>query len=187
MRPHGTEPADPAAEPPARSPDGLSMAPRAGRSGGSRLSAPRGLSAARAGTDARKALSSRSSRAGTGNLNGARPAAPAAATEDHPEGRASRRHKLARELVLELHVLRAALEEALPVFLARVQGQLTEITRRLEAGIGGADDALPSAGALGLALREVRGARVKPRKGRAKDITRISRVAERLAQLDGEE
>jgi hypothetical protein len=185
MRAHASEPADRAAEPPSRSQDGLSMSPRA--SGRPRPPAPPGLSAGSAGTGARKALSSRSTRSRIDDASGVGPAAPAAAAEEHPEGRSSRRHKLARELVLELHVLRTALEETLPVFLARVQGELTEITRRLEAGIGGPDDALPSAGALGLALREVRGARVKPRKGRAKDLTRISRVAERLAQLDGGE
>ncbi len=65
-----------------------------------------------------------------------------------------------------------------------MQGQLREATRRLGAGTGDAGSGSTFADALGLALRELRAIEARPRKGRAQETARISRLAERLAQFD---
>ncbi len=101
-----------------------------------------------------------------------------------PDGHPSRREELAREVVVEIHALRAALDEMLQSFGARVHGELAAAARRLEeAGSGRSDAPLPSTKALGVLLHDLRAVKVKPRKGRPKDLTRISRAAEELAEL----
>ncbi len=123
--------------------------------------------------------------------NGIEPREPgeeeASTTAAEADGHPSRRQELAREVVLELHALRAALEEGLQTFGARVHGELAAAARHLEeAAQGEAETPLPSAKALGVLLHDLRSVKVKPRKGRAKDLTRISRAAEELAELTGQ-
>ena len=103
------------------------------------------------------------------------------------DGHLSRRQELAREVVLEIHALRVALDDALQTFGARVHGNLAGAARRLEASALGESEApLPSAKALGGLLQDLRAVKLKPRKGRAKDLNRIDRVAEELAELAGD-
>ena len=125
-----------------------------------------------------------------------RPAAEMEAAPDEPamergspeaDGHLSRRQELAREVVLEIHALRVALDDALQTFGARVQGNLAGAARRLEeAALGESEAPLPSARALGGLLRDLRAVKLKPRKGRAKDLNRIDRVADELAELAGD-
>ncbi len=86
--------------------------------------------------------------------------------------------------MLEIHALRAALDEALQNFGARAHGELAAAARRLEeSALGESETPLPSAKALGILLHDLRGVKVKPRKGRAKDLSWIARVAEQLGEL----
>jgi len=91
-------------------------------------------------------------------------------------------------IAAELGAMRVSEQiDALQTFGARVQGNLAGAARRLEeAALGESEAPLPSARALGGLLRDLRAVKLKPRKGRAKDLNRIDRVADELAELAGD-
>jgi hypothetical protein len=112
---------------------------------------------------------------------------PAGDTTPPEPANPTRRQQLARELGLEVHALRAALEESLQSFGLRLQGELAAVSRCLDEGVRGeVGSSLPSSKALGVMLGELRGLKLKPRKGRVKDLARIERaVAALAAPTDG--
>ncbi len=84
-------------------------------------------------------------------------------------------------LVAELRALRATLDEVVEQFRVRVGGQLADIERAV-AGSGPPEARAlrPPAKARAEMLREVRALKVKPRKGRTKDVVRLAELVEEL-------
>ncbi|HUK14343.1 MAG TPA: hypothetical protein VLW17_13675 [Thermoanaerobaculaceae bacterium] len=100
-----------------------------------------------------------------------------------PRGRKVREDQRA-EIVAELHALRATLDEVVAQFRVRAGGQLAEVERGVQGSSpNGAKVARPTARARAEMLRQVRLLRVKPRKGRVKDIVRLAELIEELVEL----
>jgi len=100
-----------------------------------------------------------------------------------PRGRKAREDQRA-EIVAELHALRATLDEVVAQFRVRAGGQLAEVERGVQGSSpNGAKVAPPTARARAEMLRQVRLLRVKPRKGRVKDIVRLAELIEELVEL----
>ena len=90
-------------------------------------------------------------------------------------------------LAVELRALRATLDEVVKQFHLRVGGQLAAVERAVAGtGVAAVRAARPRAKERAAMLREVRALKVKPRKGRAKDVVRLANLIEELfSQLPG--
>ena len=90
--------------------------------------------------------------------------------------------RLRRELVAELDRVRAELRESIAMFRMRLEGQITQIQDALSSPDLAEElpDAQARAEAL-LAMREaIRSLRVKPEKGRRRDLRRFERLIQAL-------
>lgn len=96
----------------------------------------------------------------------------------------TRRAELNRELVVELRALRAALREMMERYELRVGGHLADLIQRVEGdpAIGATARPIPTKLAKAM-LEDVRQARLRPRKGRAKDFTRLGALVDDLTAL----
>jgi hypothetical protein len=114
-----------------------------------------------------------------------RPAAAAEGADAPPDARTKRRQASTRraernaELVTTAHELRAALRTMMERYELRVGGQLAELVQRVEGDPAGGIPARPLTTRRAEAmLARLRAARLKPRKGRAKDFARLEAVVE---------
>jgi hypothetical protein len=91
----------------------------------------------------------------------------------------TRRAELNAALVGTAHDLRAALREMMERYELRVGGHLAELIQRVEGDAAGglAPRPLPARQAEAM-LEKLRAARLKPRKGRAKDFARLEALVE---------
>ena len=91
----------------------------------------------------------------------------------------TRRTELNAELVATAHDLRNALREMMERYELRVGGQLADLIQRVEGDRAGglAPRPLPARQAEAM-LERMRAARLKPRKGRAKDFARLEALVE---------
>ncbi len=93
----------------------------------------------------------------------------------------------AEPLAVELRALRATLDEVVKQFHVRIGSELAAVERAVAGtGVAAARAARPRAKMRAAMLREVRALKVKPRKGRTKDVIRLARLIEELfSQLPG--
>jgi hypothetical protein len=91
----------------------------------------------------------------------------------------TRRAELNAELIATARDLRAALREMLERYELRVGGQLADLIQRVEGDHAGGltPRPLPARQAEAM-LERMRAARLKPRKGRAKDFARLEALVE---------
>ncbi len=99
---------------------------------------------------------------------GARPPTPA------PE---RRRATPAEQLATEVLSVEEVLEDAMAQFGARVSGQLAEVLRALQGPTP------PSKGTVKKMVLKVRDLRLRPERGRIKDLVRLKVLADDLAEL----
>jgi hypothetical protein len=93
-----------------------------------------------------------------------------------------RRDALAAELALELGRVRSALKEASEQLVARLDGELAALTLYLNGhSLEEEAPVLPPARVLSQMLAEARDLKVKPKKGRVKDMGRIEALLGSLA------
>lgn len=116
------------------------------------------------------------------------PALERPAREAKPARAGNRRKaELAEELARELQSLRTTGKEVVESWSLRVNSLLAAAALRLTPRAGDAAPSLPAKGDLEKALAAVRAVKLKPRKGRLKDLVRIERAAETLAERFGGE
>jgi hypothetical protein len=89
------------------------------------------------------------------------------------------------ELRRELESLRSALKQVVEQYSLRVGGQLAELVAALPHNAG--DRARMSAKAMREMLGKLRSTKLKPAKGRTKDLTRIARLVDWLVDKLPEE
>jgi len=92
------------------------------------------------------------------------------------------RQELAQQVSQELVKLRPILKDISSALLDRLDGELAVLSRAL-AGEGGSDDlpSLPRASILSGMLGDIHALKVKPKKGRVKDLGRIEVLLESLS------
>jgi hypothetical protein len=108
-------------------------------------------------------------------------AAPAAPTArgDKPGKRGD---ELRQSLVIELHTLRLQAQDAVEQYTLRVNAQLAEVLRLAEGeGTAGEKPRRLPAKLAAAMLARLRDVKLKPKKGRAKDLVRIQELVEELA------
>lgn len=113
------------------------------------------------------------------------PAAPAVAPAAGRGGKAGKRgEELRRALAIELHTLRLQAQDAVNQYSLRINGRIAEILAAVEGEAAAGEKArrLPAKAAAAV-LAELRLVKVKPHKGRAKDLVRIQELVEALAFL----
>jgi hypothetical protein len=98
-----------------------------------------------------------------------------------------RKAELAEDLARELQALRTTGKEVVESWSLRVNSLLAATASRLIPQAGDATPSLPAKRDLEKALAAVRAVKLKPRKGRLKDLARIERAAETLAERFGGE
>ena len=90
----------------------------------------------------------------------------------------------ARQLARDIHELRSAARRIADLVAARVDGRLAGMERALAGrGHGGRFAAVPSRDILDAVERALRAVKVKPEKGRVKDLVRLRRFCDALAEL----
>ncbi len=96
--------------------------------------------------------------------------------------RSPEEERLRRELVAELDRVRADLRESVAVFRMRLEGQITQVQDALASPdlMEEVADAEARAETLQAMLEAVRNLRVKPEKGRRRDLKRFERLIEGL-------
>ncbi len=95
-----------------------------------------------------------------------------------------KRQELARELATELKALRATMDEMIEHYRLRAGGQIGELLQAVEGDAApGERAARPTAAVTQSLLEVMRGTRLKPRKGRAKDFARLQELIEELVAL----
>jgi hypothetical protein len=96
--------------------------------------------------------------------------------------RKASRQELGRQVAQELSKLRPILKEAGTALLDRLDGELAGLTLSLDGrGVSGETPVLPRALALFAMLADVKALKVKPSKGRVKDLRRIEALLESLS------
>src|SRR5688572_9566044 len=85
-----------------------------------------------------------------------------------------RDRELARELLMELTTLRSTLAEIVERFSVRVGGQYAELIGQLDPGL--LDLNAPPAAVSQLMVDRIRKTALKPRKARAKDLSRLEKL-----------
>lgn len=101
---------------------------------------------------------------------------------------AGARQRLGRQVSLELLKLRPVVREVGTAFLDRLDGDLAGLALSLGGeNLHGESPALPRPPILSAMLANIRAVKVKPRKGRVKDLRRIEALLESLrAQMPSE-
>ena len=100
------------------------------------------------------------------------------------KARGKRRQDLNQALVLELRTLRASLAQTLESIELRLGGRITELLHGIEGDPGLDQKPRPlTVKAAQAALAEVDAIRIKPKRGRIKDIRRIDRTIQSLREL----
>jgi hypothetical protein len=95
-----------------------------------------------------------------------------------------KRDELAKEVATELKALRASLDEMVEHYRLRAGAQIDELLQAVEGKPALAERAAVPASALSQSMLEVlKEARLKPRKGRAKDFARMQELLEELVAL----
>jgi len=98
--------------------------------------------------------------------------------------RGKRRQDLNQALVFELRTLRASLAQTLESIELRLGGRITELLHGIEGDPGLDQKPKPlTVKAAQAALAEVDAIRIKPKRGRIKDIRRIDRTIQALREL----
>lgn len=93
------------------------------------------------------------------------------------------RQDLARQVSLELAKLRPVLKEIATALLDRLDGELATLSRALAGeSLSGDPPKLPRVPILSGMLADVQALKVKPRKGRVKDLGRIEILLEALSR-----
>ena len=94
---------------------------------------------------------------------------------------AKRGDELRQSLVIELHTLRLQAQDAVEQYTLRVNAQLAEVLRLAEGeGTAGEKPRRLPAKLAAAMLAQLRDVRLKPKKGRAKDLVRIQELVEEL-------
>ena len=97
-------------------------------------------------------------------------------------GKASSRQELGRQVSEELSKLRPALKDVGTALLDRLDGELAGLARSLDGrGMPGETPVLPQARVLSAMLATIKALKVKPKKGRVKDLRRIETLLESLS------
>ena len=95
-----------------------------------------------------------------------------------------KREELARDVATELKALRTALDEMVEHYRLRAGAQIDELLQAVEGKPALAErSALPAAALSQSMLELLKEARLKPRKGRAKDFARLQDLLEDLVEL----
>ncbi|HSB67953.1 MAG TPA: hypothetical protein VLT62_01280 [Candidatus Methylomirabilis sp.] len=93
----------------------------------------------------------------------------------------SARRQLGRQVSQELLKLRPLLKDAGTALLDRLDGDLAGLAHLLNGGsLAGDSPVLPKAPVLSAMLADIKALRVKPKKGRVKDLRRIEAMLESL-------
>ncbi len=101
------------------------------------------------------------------------------------------RQKLGRTVAEELLKLRPVLKEIGTTLLDRLEGEMASLALSLDGGEGlaGETPTLPRSAVLSKMLADIQALKVKPRKGRVKDLRRLEALLEsltaRIPPLDG--
>jgi hypothetical protein len=99
----------------------------------------------------------------------------------------ARRDDLARQLVQELGGLRTTCREIVQAYELRVGAQIAALVDALSNQAAPEEQTRPpDAKRLTAALASVRGLKLKPKKGRAKDLAHLQQLAEKLTAALGE-
>lgn len=99
------------------------------------------------------------------------------------KGKAEAKQKAAAELVSELKNLRAALKEIVKQVSLRIDGRIADTLRVLEKKQApGEPTALPGAKTSMQLAKKLRGVKVKPDKGKLKDIAHICQLVCKIAE-----
>jgi len=97
-------------------------------------------------------------------------------------GKAPSRQELGRQVSEELSKLRPALKDVGTALLDRLDGELAGLARSLDGrSMPGETPVLPQAPVLSAMLATIKALKVKPRKGRVKDLRRIETLLESLS------
>lgn len=91
------------------------------------------------------------------------------------------RAALARDTAQEIQALRGVFSDILEIYRSRVDGQLAGLAEAFREA--GQDGNPPPARACKAILEQIRALKVKPRKGRGKDLARVEALAECLWEL----
>ncbi len=94
----------------------------------------------------------------------------------------AKRGVLASELAAEIQGLRPVLKDIIEIYKSRVDGQLAGLCEVFQEA-GSAENGLPPAKIEARMIEAVRALKVKPRKGRVKDLARIEELANKLWAL----
>lgn len=115
------------------------------------------------------------------------PSKPAGRSKGSPGAKAAaRKEEAARLLADEVEALRTTCREAVQAYELRVSAQLAATVDLLRGAAGGNAN-LPGQVRLAEALAAVRAVKLKPKRGRLKDLARLQQLAEELSELLGEE
>lgn len=94
----------------------------------------------------------------------------------------SSRQELGREVAQELLKVRPILKDAGTALLDRLEGELVGLALRLKGeGLHGDPHVLPAPSVLSAMLGDIGGLKVRPKKGRVKDMRRIESLLESLS------
>jgi hypothetical protein len=118
----------------------------------------------------------------------AKKAAPkaAGAKAKPPAARAkqSKKERLASELRVEVQALRASLDEMVEQLRIKLGGQLAQLEGVVEGtAVAGSKPVKPDLKAAATMLKEIRSLKIKPKKGRTKDLVRLADLVEDLLDL----
>jgi len=96
----------------------------------------------------------------------------------------SKKARLAAELLVEVKALRTALDESVEQFRIKLGGQIAQLEAVLDGtAVAGARPTKPDAKTAAAMLKQVRALKIKPKKGRTKDLTRLSDLIDDLAGM----
>ncbi len=107
------------------------------------------------------------------------------------KGTKAARQKIGRAVAEELLKLRPVLKEIGTTLLDRLEGELAGLALSLDGGEGlaGETPTLPRSAVLSKMLADIQALKVKPRKGRVKDLRRLEALMEsltaRIPPMDG--
>lgn len=96
--------------------------------------------------------------------------------------RLERRHQATAALIQELNGLRSVLKEIAQQLTLKQDAQLMQLIQALEGSRSQApEDSLPATKRLAALLKKVQDLKLKPKKGRLKDLVHLSRLLDALA------
>jgi predicted phosphatase len=113
-------------------------------------------------------------------IAGAKPKKPGASTGEEKKGK---KLKAAKELAAEMKVLRSAFKEIVEHFCLRVDSKLVEIIRVLEKDqILNEPIVLPAPKISQQLAKKIRDLKLKPNKGKLKEVIAINKLADKIAE-----